>query len=77
VIRQIVLITVEVITDLHHVLQPNRRFTVAVIFLEPKTIKTTESSERTPAGGLARVLPTTLVWPWSTLLNEVEEIDFH
>jgi predicted CopG family antitoxin len=57
VIRQIVPITVEVITDLHHVLQPNRRFTVAVIFFEPKTIETTESSGRTPAGGLARVSP--------------------
>ena len=67
---------VEGITDLHHVLQLNRRDTVAVIFLEPKTLRGLHPACEPAARGLARASPTP-VWPWSTLLNEVEEIDFH
>jgi hypothetical protein len=57
VIRQIVLIKVEGITDLRHVLQSIRRFTVAVAVFEPITVQNDVDPAGEPAaGGLARVL---------------------
>jgi len=57
VIRQIVPIWAEGVTNFVHLLQPIRRFTVAVTFFEPKAVQNNVDPAGEPAaGGLARVL---------------------
>jgi hypothetical protein len=57
-IGEIVLIYVKSITNLGHVLQPIRCFTVAVGLFDPKTVKDDVNPAGEPAaGGLARMLP--------------------
>jgi len=58
IVREFILIKIKKLTEVSHIFQPIRRFTVAVLFFDPETVQDDVDSAGEPAaGGLARVLP--------------------